>query len=263
MSTQAVAAAQVVKPGGGANKQMASETKVAAKAEPAKPVPCNWGWKTEEELKELYSKASDKECEKVDEAKVAALKAKSNRPATLKRSKDVSFTSEEAAKIQLEYAQLKKSKAVLASATATGAFLKLDSEMAKKITLQYAQLMKQCKMQPLHKESAKAVKKQRAEAKAKYAERSAQMKKDLKYKKNAKTRMVKRTKAYMTKCKIEKKPAFNNMQLISAVGGCPKYQTRSAEFRRYREFMSAQKKFQPKTSFVSMIYEVGKEVQAC
>jgi len=260
MSTQAVA--QVVKPGGGANKQMATENKVA-KAEPAKPMPCNWGWKTEEELKELYSKVTDKECEKVDEAKVAALKAKSNRPTTLKRSKDVRFTSEQAAKIQLEYAQLKKSKAVLASATATGSFLKLDSEMAKKITTEYNQLMKQCKLQPLHKESAKAVKKQRAEAKAKYAERSAQMKKDLKYKKNAKNRMVKRTKAYMTKCKIEKKPAFNNMQLISAVGGCPKYQTRSAEFRRYREFMSAQKKFQPKTSFVSVIYEVGKEVQAC
>lgn len=135
--------------------------------------------------------------------------------------------------------------------------------MAKKITLQYSQLMKQCKMQPLHKESAIAVKKQRKEAKAKYAERSAQMKKDLKYKKNAKTRSHKRSKAYNKKCKIEKKPAFNNMKLISAIGGCPKFEARSAEFRRYRSFMSAQKKFQPKTSFVSMIYEVGKAVQAC
>merc|ERR1712019_289498 len=107
--------------------------------------------------------------------------------------------------------------------------------MAKKITLQYTQLMKQCKIQPLHKESAMAVKKQRKEAKAKYAERSAQMKKDLKYKKNAKTRSVKRTKAYITKCKIEKKPAFDNMKLVYKVGGTsPKFEARSAEFRRYR-----------------------------
>jgi len=109
----------------------------------------------------------------------------------------------------------------------------------------------------------------RKEAKAKYAERSQQTKKDLVYKKNALKRHKKKTK---TLKKHQKKslpktapmtpPTFPNiLEMIYSVGPDPKYKAISMKFREYRKFAKAQLKHSKskssKSGNISYLYKVG------
>merc|ERR1719330_1117233 len=148
----------------------------------------------------MYTKAGKNEKGTVDQAKVASLKAKPNRPAPLKR-------------------------------TSTN---KLD------------------------KASKKALIAKRKEAAKKYAERSAEIKKEVVYKKNALKRQIKHEKS-LKKKQPKMEPAYPNIaSMIYSVGPQPKYKAISKKFREFRKFSKTQLKHsQTKTGEVSYMYKVG------
>jgi len=96
----------------------------------------------------------------------------------------------------------------------------------------------------LDKEAKKLLIAQRKEAAKKFAERSAEMKKELICKKNALKRQVKREKVLKKKQDLDKiEPSFPNISsMIYSVGPQPKYKAISSKFRQYRKFAKMQLK---------------------
>lgn len=111
----------------------------------------------------------------------------------------------------------------------------------------------------LSKEQVKIIKEQRKTSKQKYAERSAQVKKELVYMTNALTRKTKRE-ASMSKAKKTPERKMNNCSIMYSVGPQPKPESKSQKFRQFRKFQAAQlkcaKKMQPGEE-ISYLYKVG------
>jgi len=118
----------------------------------------------------------------------------------------------------------------------------------------------------LDKASKKALMTSRKEAAEKYTERSAEIKKQLVYKKNA----LKRSKAFEKQLK-KKQPKTeacypNIISMIYQVGPQPKYKAISKKFRAFRKFSKTQLKHSlaplGKQDEISFIYKVGAPVVA-
>lgn len=114
----------------------------------------------------------------------------------------------------------------------------------------------------LDKASKKALMKSRKESASKYAERSAEMKKDLVYKKNALKRQMKYEQS-LKKKQPKKAPTYPNIsQMVYMVGPVPKYKAISNKFREFRKFQMTQLKHSNKSSDISYLYKVGSPVSA-
>lgn len=118
--------------------------------------------------------------------------------------------------------------------------------------------LKRKKTDKLSKEEKKVLITKRKEAKAKYAERSELVKKEVVYKKNALKRQSKKTKT-LKKKQPKSKPTFPNiLEMIYSVGPDPKYTTISEKFREYRAFAKTQLKHtKSKPAKISYLYKVG------
>jgi hypothetical protein len=125
--------------------------------------------------------------------------------------------------------------------------------------------LKRTSANKLDKEAKKLLIAQRKEAAKKFAERSAEMKKELICKKNALKRQVKREKVLKKKQDLDKtEPSFPNISsMIYSVGPQPKYKAISNKFRQYRKFAKMQLKHtNTKSEGISYLYKVGTPVSA-
>jgi hypothetical protein len=115
----------------------------------------------------------------------------------------------------------------------------------------------------LDKAAKKALIAQRKEAAKKYAERSAEIKKERVYMKNALKRQSKHEKT-LKKKQPKTSPSYPNIShMIYSVGPQPKYKAISKKFREFRKFAKTQLKHSPEkstTEEISYLYKVGKPV---
>jgi len=122
--------------------------------------------------------------------------------------------------------------------------------------------LKRTSTNKLDKASKKTLMTSRKEAATKYAERSAEMKKELVYKKNALKRQMKYEKS-LKKKQPKVAPTHPNIsQMIYMVGPVPKYKAISNKFREFRKFQMTQLKHSSKSSDISYLYKVGAPVSA-
>jgi len=115
----------------------------------------------------------------------------------------------------------------------------------------------------LEKAAKKTLIASRNEASKKYAERSAEIKKELLYKKNALKRQNAYEKALKKKQPKGEPECPNILSLIYSVGPQPKYKAISKKFREFRKFSKTQLMHsKSKSDEISFIYKVGTPVAA-